>query len=272
MKKLAWACTALGMALAACTQSTVVTPPGGGGGTSSPTPAPSTRPTATPVPVSSPAPTPEPVEHNLVVDSGANAMVVGPMVGLPPVPFTTDAIEKNAFDDRARNLPFHAVAGVHFDTYGWRYARVETVQEARDWYGSHGSGGEVCFLDSTDGLLDNAGTWRFVAHSTTYGTHTTVVDATEHVTAWDPARAVSVDLGATHTWTVWTERVRDRPHENYPLPGVFLVYRRPDGSRDFVVVRREAQTIEAQGYVYAFYLVKEGGYPGQSDRVVLVPR
>lgn len=280
--------------LAACQVSQgpiVVNPPtgndGGGGGPtpgpsptsaptavpSSPSPSPTSTPWTSPSPTTVPtlSPTPTPSEKSLLVSTTVHVAQLGPTKGINYGPFTTKAIEKNAFDDVRIGRPFRAVAVMYRDTFGVFYGRIESVQDAQG-SGPHGGSLPVFFLDSTDGLSDNAGSWVFAMgrYNENNSDERVEVSATEHVTSWDPQRVASVDLGPVHRWTVWSETV-ERARDNSLLTGVFLVYRRPDGSRDFIIVTGAAQTIEAQGWAYAFY-VSTGSLPYRQQRITFVPR
>ena len=192
------------------------------------------------------------------VASYANAVDIAGPIG------TITHVATRAYDDVAKRRPFPAMLGVTFGTFGYEYARI-TPANANNWSADHGQPGPVAFLDSTNGLGDNAGAWVFTHQRAGGGTTVVTASATSNVTTWNPAHAVAINLGATtRNWQV-TGTSSDPNWAVDGAPGILVVYSHPDGTRDFTLalgnVGANSQfpgTIRTQGYVYAFDLTIPG--------------
>lgn len=225
---------------------------------------PSASPAGEASPTATPTPTPPPAsegEMGILVTGASHRIPIGGetlLLGGETRPVLS--VTGTAYNNAAKGYRFPAMLAAQPDADGWRYERV-TPETAAGLRGFDGNTMPVFFLDSSDGLGDNSGAWTFTVGTPEGGTTTLVADPKVHVTAWDPTRTAMLDVGASGTFKV--EATYDETN-GVSEEGVCLVYSHPDGVRDFGVLRhgQGPVTIDARGYVYAFFL----GQGGESDQ------
>jgi hypothetical protein len=167
--------------------------------------------------------------------------------------------EAEAYNDKTRNLKFPAMLGLDQGRYGYKAARV-TPENLHAWGGDIGGCGAVAFLDTTDGLADNAGAWTFTIRDPAGDISPEIATVEDGTTAWNTSQAVRVDLGTgVRRWRLTGDYVYTDPGMSYEPP-VVVVYKRPDGVWDFSIPVGNAYPdggpglIETSGSVYAFYV------------------
>lgn len=196
-------------------------------------------------------------------------------------PYTVLNVEPGAYDDAAAGRKFPAMLHVQSDGVATIYARV-TPENASLMSAPHGAGAGVTFLDTTGGLGDNAGSWIFSVRDPDADISMIEAPAASCVTTWNPAGSAALDLGPTVRRYALSAEYLGAPFQPGRDPGadpyhprVVLVYRRPDGTRDFAIpgvsgpFGNSPALVEASGYVYAFYVTDGTREPYATTRVKL---
>jgi hypothetical protein len=241
---------------------------GSGGSATTPTPTPTASATATPAPSATTSPTV--TTRTLTVLGDRHLVTLTRFQSFGTSPFQVISVEANAFAKPGQKFP--ALAGASRGRYGWKYARI-TPETAKDWSGDIGGPGECFFLDSVGGEADNSGSW-VVQERYDDGTQVheirTEIAANKDVNTFDPAQVAFANLGDTAaTWTVQGAWVgAQNAPTSYPA-GCFVVYTRPDGTRDFAVLGPGTSTLEAKGYVYAFFVTNTSEKPDGDLKLTL---
>lgn len=198
------------------------------------------------------------VARTLRVMGATHRTQFGPAIGIGGTWQTVIDVEANAFNDTTTGARFPAMLGLDRGRPGWTYARI-TPANAQDWGGDIGGSGAVSFLDTSDGLADNAGSWIFTHRDFNDEVYPIEATTAAHTTTWRTDRAASLDLGSTpRKWNLSATEVGGPGTET---PGAFVVYKRPDGVWDFAQASGNSTPslssfgpIETSGRVYAFFV------------------